>query len=184
MHRITVRKQIRFANLLLSPRGVEHHRLSCTASPECDCQPYLRMCKEKCFACLKRGALPKFAIANGNWFGQLPDHLRNMTLGTRSLLRPVHNSGHLVAFSSKKNIGGTSITGHIYSNRLDTPLVRMRLPLEPSEVPVRAIVVSPFNKDETIIQKAKIAAMKKNYIIDSEVIEQTLKFEWISHGKN
>ena len=26
--------------------------------------------------------------------------------------------------------------------------------------------------------------MKKNYIIDPEVIEQTLKFEWISHGKN
>ena len=166
----------RFANLLVSPRGVEHHRLSCTASPECGCQPYLRMCKEKCFACLKRGALPKFAIANGNWFGQLPDHLQNMTLGTRSLLRPVHNSGHLVAFSSKKNIGGTSITGHIYSNRLDTPLVRTRLPLEPSEVPVRAIVVSPFNKDETIIQKAKIAAMKKNYIIDPGAIKQTLQF--------
>jgi hypothetical protein len=134
------------------------------------------MCKKTCFDCLKRNALPKLAIANGNWFGQLPEQLRNMTLGTRSLLRPVHNSGHLIAYSSKNYVGGTSITGHIYSNRLDTPLVRMSLPLQPSEVPVRVVVVSPFSKDETIIQKAKIAAMKKNYIINPQAIEQTLKF--------
>ena len=168
----------RFSNLLLSSRGIEEHRITCTPDgiSECDCQPFLRMCKKTCFDCLKRNALPKLAIANGNWFGQLPEQLRNMTLGTRSLLRPVHNSGHLVAYSSKNYIGGTSITGHIYSNRLDTPLVRMSLPLQPSEVPVRVVVVSPFSKDETIIQKAKIAAMKKNYIINPQAIEQTLKF--------
>jgi hypothetical protein len=168
----------RFSNLLLSSRGIEEHQITCTPDgiSECDCQPFLRMCKKTCFDCLKRNALPKLAIANGNWFGQLSEQLRNMTLGTRSLLRPVHNSGHLVAYSSKNYVGGTSITGHIYSNRLDTPLVRMSLPLQPSEVPVRVVVVSPFSKDETIIQKAKIAAMKKNYIINPQAIEQTLKF--------
>ncbi|EFX84235.1 hypothetical protein DAPPUDRAFT_239224 [Daphnia pulex] len=169
----------RFAKFLLSPRGIEKHRSSCTPDgiSDCDCKPFLRICKKKCYDCLKRNALPKLAVANGNWFGQLPEQLRNMTLGTRSLVRPVHNSGHLVAYSSKTYVGGTSITGHIYSNRLDTPLVRMSLPLQPSEVPLRVIVVSPFSKDETIIQKAKIAARKKNYIIDPKAIEETLNLE-------
>ena len=166
----------RFANLLLSPRGVEHHRLSCSASEDCDCQPLLRICNKTCFACLKRGGLPNFSIANGNWFGQFPDAVRSMTLGARSLLRPVHNSGHLVAYSSKKFNGGTSITGHVYSNRLDTPLIRTSIPLQPGDVPVHVIVLSPFNKDETIILRAKIAAMQKNYIIDPAAIKQTLQF--------
>ncbi|KZS03333.1 Uncharacterized protein APZ42_033970 [Daphnia magna] len=52
----------------------------------------------------------------------------------------------------------------------------MSLPLQPSEVPLRVFFVSPFTKDEKIIQKAKIAAMKKNYIIDPKAIEQTLNF--------
>jgi hypothetical protein len=52
----------------------------------------------------------------------------------------------------------------------------MGLPLQPCEVPLRVIVVSPFSKNETIIQKAKIAAMKKNYIIDPKAIEESLSF--------
>lgn len=168
---------VRFQNLLLSSRGIEKHRLSCaTSNSQCNCEPFLRICRKRCFDCLAGGALPKYAIANGNWFGQLPHHLQEMTLGTRSLLRPVHNSGHLVAYSSKNHAGGTSITGHIYSNKLDTPLIRMKIPLNPSEVPVRVIVVSPFSKDDTIVHQAKIAAMKKNYIINPEAIEETLNF--------
>ena len=113
----------RFDKLLLSPRGIEKHSLDCQAEAKskCDCHPQLRFCNKNCFDSLKQGSLPKFAIANGLWFGQLPEHLRNMTLGTRSLVRPVHSSGHLVAYSPKSYIGGIKITGHIYSNRLDTP---------------------------------------------------------------
>ena len=70
-----------------------------------------------------------------------------MTLGARSLLRPVHNSGHLVAYSSKKFIGGTSITGHVYSNRLDTPLIRTSIPLQPGDVPVRVMTQVEFDKE-------------------------------------
>jgi len=98
---------------------------------------------KKCLKCLKQGGLPKFSIANGLWLGQLPEELRDMILGTCSLVRPVHSSG------PKTYIGGTKITGHIYSNRLDTPLVHKNLPMDPSEVPLRAIVVSPFAKDAT-----------------------------------
>ena len=169
--------RLRFDKLLLSPRGVEKHRFDCRAdfATECDCKPQLRICDKKCFKCLKQGGLPKFSIANGLWFGQLPEHLREMTLGTRSLIRPVHSSGHLVAFSPKNYVGGTKITGHIYSNRLDTPLVCKSLPLDPSEVPLRAIVVSPFSKDATIIYKAKIASMQKNYVVNREQVLGTLE---------
>ncbi|KAK4007525.1 hypothetical protein OUZ56_012682 [Daphnia magna] len=89
-----------------------------------------------------------------------------MTLGTRSLVRLVHNSGHFVANSSNTYVGGTSITGHIYSNRLDTTLLPKR------GSPSRYC----RSKDETIILKAKIVAMKKNYIINPKAIEQTLNF--------
>ncbi|XP_045030543.1 uncharacterized protein LOC116936604 [Daphnia magna] len=168
----------RFAKLVLSPRGIEKDRLSCTPDgiSDCDCKPFLRICKKKCYDCLKRNALPKLAIANGNWFGQLPEQLRNMRLGPRRVVRQVHNSGHFVSYSSQTYVRVTSITGHIYSNGLDTTLVRMSLPLQPSEVPLRVIVVPRFSKNETIIEKAKIAAMKKNYIIDPKAIEQTLNF--------
>ncbi|KAI9555937.1 hypothetical protein GHT06_018476 [Daphnia sinensis] len=54
----------------------------------------------------------------------------------------------------------------------------MSLPLQPSEVPLRVIVVSPFTKDETIIQKAKIAAMKKNCTIDPKAIELLTTFDF------
>ena len=166
----------RFHKLLLSPRGIEKHRLDCRADIdcECDCEPQLRFCNEKCFKCLKQGGLPKFSIAIGLWFGQLPEELRNMTLGTRSLVRPVHSSGHLVAYSPKAYIGGTKITGHIYSNHLDTPLVHKNLPMDPSEVALRAIVVSPFAKDATIIHKAKIASMQKNYVVSRQQVFDTL----------
>ncbi|KAK4003839.1 hypothetical protein OUZ56_005590 [Daphnia magna] len=133
----------RFAKLVLSPRGIEKDRLSCTPDgiSDCDCKPFLRICKKKCYDCLKRNALPKLAIANGNWFGQLPEQLRNMRLGPRRVVRQVHNSSHFVSYSSQTYVRGTSITGHIYSNGLDTTLVRMSLPLQPSEVPLRVIVV-------------------------------------------
>ena len=110
----------RFDKLLFFPRGIEKHRLDCRAdfATGCDCKPKLRICVKKRFKCLKQGRLPKFSIANGLWFGQLPEHLREVTLGTRSLIRPVHSSGHLVAFSPKNYIGGTTINGHIYSNRI------------------------------------------------------------------
>ena len=40
----------RFDKLLLSPRGIEKHRLDCRANVdcECDCEPQLRFCNKKC----------------------------------------------------------------------------------------------------------------------------------------
>ena len=56
----------------------------------------------------------KFAIAQGNWIGQLPEELHNMTYGSRSLIRPMQSFGRLTAFY---NGGGMRLTGHVYSNK-------------------------------------------------------------------
>ena len=161
----------RFDKLLLSRRGIEKHPLDCRKDVDsgCDCEPQLRFCNKKCLKCLKQGGLPKFSIANGLWFGQLPEELRDMTLCTRSLIRPVHSSG------PKTYKGGTKITGHIYSNRLDKTVVHKNLSMDPREVPLRAIVVYLFAKDATIIQKAKIASTQKSYVVGRQQVFPTLQ---------
>ena len=72
----------RFKHILLSPRGLHLHRRNCDKN-SCDCVPHLRICKKQCYSKLERGNLPKYAIANGNWIGQLPPDLRKMTFGTK-----------------------------------------------------------------------------------------------------
>ena len=66
----------RFHHVLLSPRGVEQHALSCIADHhQCVCAPKLRICnkiKGCSNAFFKRKRTPKFAIAQGNWIGHLP----------------------------------------------------------------------------------------------------------------
>ena len=76
-------------NVLLSPRGVFRQ----DAETFCECR--LIFCQD-CYRALKQKRLPKFAIANGNWFGQLPPNLQNMTYGTLALLRPIQTFGRLV----------------------------------------------------------------------------------------
>lgn len=133
----------RFKNILLSSGGIESHRRICNHE-NCKCAPHIRICKQKCFKSLKRKVIPKFSIANGNWFGQLTSHLNNMSYGTKSLLRPVNISGWLASFNSQTYAGGTKMTGHVYSTKLDTPFVRKYVPLDPSDVSIRVIIVLPF----------------------------------------
>ena len=125
----------RFKNLLLSPRGLK--------TPDCDCQLKQNLCcvyrfyiceTPGCFQSLRRGTIPKFAIAQGNWIGLLPKELQNMTYGSRCLIRPMQSFGRMAAFY---NGGGMRLTGHVYSNKLNTPLVRKKLPIKPEDVPVR-----------------------------------------------
>ena len=164
----------------MSPRGIEKHRRRCNQD-NCGCKPRIRICRNKCFKALERKAIPKFSIANGNWFGQLPPDLHNMTFGTKSLIRPVHVAGRLVAYSTKSYVGGTRMTGHIYSTKLDTPFVRKSIPLQPSEVPVRVLVVSPFSDDKSAHNQGKLASAKKEYIINPEQIKNTIAF-WNAVG--
>ena len=164
----------------MSPRGIEKHRRRCNQD-NCGCKPRIRICRNKCFKALERKAIPKFSIANGNWFGQLPPDLHNMTFGTKSLIRPVHVAGRLVAYSTKSYVGGTRMTGHIYSTKLDTPFVRKSIPLQPSEVPVRVLVVSPFCDDKSAHNQGKLASAKKEYIINPEQIKNTIAF-WNAVG--
>ena len=87
----------------------------------------------------RRGTIPKFATANGNWIGQLPEELREMTFGSRFLIHPIHSFGRVAAFHKG---GGSRLTSHMYSNKLNTPFVWNKLPINPAEV--RAIVMSPL----------------------------------------
>ncbi len=68
------------------------------------------------------------------------------------------------------------LTGHVYSNKLNTPLVRKKLPINPSDVPVRVLVVSPLATDSSVVARARMASIKEEYIIEPEKITATLKF--------
>ena len=164
----------RFKNLLLSPRGLK--------TPDCDCQLKQNSCcvyrfyicdKPGCFQSLRRGTIPKFAIAQGNWIGLLPKELQNMTYGSRCLIRPMQSFGRMAAFYNGR---GMRLTGHVYSNKLSTPLVRKKLPIKPEDVPVRVLVVSPLATDASATARARMASIKKEYVIEPEKINATLQF--------
>jgi hypothetical protein len=149
---------VRLRNLLLSPRGLQLHRNQCEDLNSCCCSPKLYICTTGCLKSIRAGTTPKFAIAQGNWIGQLPPHLRNMTYGTLSLLRPVQSFGRMVSYSSSASgMGGTRLTGHLYSTKLNTTLVRSKIPLHPRDAPVKVLVVSPFASDKSAAAKAKMA---------------------------
>ena len=74
------------------------------------------------------------------------------------------------------NGGGTRLTGHLYSNKLNTPLVRKKLPINPGDVPVRVLVTSPLATDSSAVARAKLASIKSDYIIEPDKISATLQF--------
>lgn len=168
----------RFKYLLLSPRGLLVHVDDCQQKSDCCCSPQLNICVASgCLQALRRGKCPKFAIAQGNWIGQLPPHLSNMAYGTLALLRPIQSFGRMVSYSSSTSpTGGTRLTGHLYSTRLNTTLVRQRIPLEPRDAPVKVLLVSQFASDKSASARAKIARTKQDYTIEPEKIKQTLQF--------
>jgi hypothetical protein len=118
----------------------------------------LRICHQAgCVAALKRGVIPKFSIANGNWIGQLPSPLRSMSYGTRCLLRPIQSFGRITTFTSGKcPTGGSRLTGHVYSVKLNSQLLRTSVPFDAKDSPVRVLVLSPFASDASAAFQAKI----------------------------
>lgn len=144
----------RFHRTLLSPRGIETHDSTCTSKANCSCTIKLRVCTKPkgCSDTIfinKR--TPKLAIAQGNWIGHLPSHFNNMTYGTRSLLRPIQSFGRLTSYFGSKFAGGRmGLTGHMYSSRLDTPVVRSKIPISPADAPTRVLVLSPFATDQLL----------------------------------
>jgi hypothetical protein len=171
----------RFKHLLLSPRGIERN---VKIGPMGSNTIGLRICHQAgCVSALKRGVIPKFSIANGNWIGQLPPSLRSMSYGTRCLLRPVQSFGRITTFTSSKcPTGGSRLTGHMYSVKLNTQIVRTSVPLDTKDSPVRVLVLSPFASDASAALQAKIAQAKSDYIIEPDKITGTVQF-W-KHVKN
>lgn len=159
-----------FKNVLLSPDGVLTHLSNCTNDGICKCVPHLHICNHTgmrtCFANLKKGKLPKFSIANGNWVGHLPSDLSDLTYGSRSIMRPVQTFGRIVSFSGNSGPGGASLKGHVYSTRLKTDFVRQKVPIVPGQTPVRVLVVSPFSSDASAFDQGKLASTKNDYIIE------------------
>lgn len=107
-----------FQNVLLSPRSVLEHRRDCRRTDSCnscDCIRRLVICKTwGCLSSLLKSNHPKFAIANGKYFGHLPPQLSNLTYGTACLLRPVQSYGRLVEFCGQSNVlFGSRLIGHM-----------------------------------------------------------------------
>lgn len=164
-----------FCGLLLSPWGLQtSHENNCEGNSDSCCPSKLFVCEaNRCLQALKRGTIPKFAIAQGNYVGQLPTELKDLTIASRSLIRPVQSHGRLAAFL---NNGGYRITGHVYSNKLNTALVREKLPLLPEDAPLRVLVTSPFASDRSTVLRAKVARIKEEYVIQREKIAQVLQY--------
>jgi hypothetical protein len=66
--------------------------------------------------------------------------------------------------------------------KLDSQIVRTRIPLDPSESPIRVLVLSPFVSDASAAYQAKIAQTKRDYIIMPEKIRATIQF--LKHVRN
>lgn len=71
---------------------------------------------------------------------------------------------------------GTRLTGHLYSTRLNTTIVRQQIPLASRDARVKVLLVSPFTTDKSAATRAKLASMKCDYTIQPEMIKQTLQF--------
>lgn len=183
---------VRFKGILLSPRGVVHHDdncmslntsdLSSSRSIEmCSCVSKLRICTtgshNNCFnSIFVSRKIPKFAIAQGNFIGYLPEKLDALSFGSRCLLRPVHSFGRLTSFYGKQcKSGGVSLKGHMYSSILDTCLVRKKIPISPFDVPIRVVVVSPFCSNEKTFSCLKLASTKSQYVIQPDLIKELLQ---------
>ncbi len=70
---------------------------------------------------------------------------------------------------------GTRLTGHVYSNKLNTTLIRKTVPILASNVPMRVVIVFPNASDKNAFSKAKIARME-NFIIESSKSDEALRY--------
>jgi hypothetical protein len=164
----------RFQGLLISPRGLEIHHKKCLVKYQNCCESQLYICVTNgCLTALQHNKIPKFAIAHGNYIGQLPEAIREMTFASRSLIRPITSFGRMACYS---DTSGTRLTGHVYSNRLNTALVRQKLPMAPATTAIRVLIVSPMASDQTAVSRGKMASVKSDYIIEPEKIASSLRF--------
>ena len=136
----------------------------CSDTP-CDCATVLCICTN-CVEFLKRNRLPKYAVAKSNFVSQLPASLCNMSAGTRCLIHPAHAYGCLTTYAS------IQLTGHMYFTKLTTTLVRNKIPWNPANVCMRALVVGPFTNDEQAAWQAKVALAKTDYVIQPATIRE------------
>lgn len=165
----------RFKQLLLNRKGIKKKEPEETEQHSGN---VLCICSEHgCLPSLNRGNIPKFSTAQGNYFGQLPLHLRNMSQASLSLIRPVQSFGYLIAYKEDTtNDAAIKLSGHMYSTRLETAMIRKKLPLKPEDAEIRVLVTSPGCKKDNILARAKLAAFKKDYIVEKEKIREALEF--------
>lgn len=168
----------RFKRLLLNVDGIKSLKENYEGNDGEKETTKLCVCTQfGCLGSLKRGNIPKFAIAQGNYFGRLPTHLRNMTHASLSLIRPVQSFGYLISYKEERgNEAALKLSGHMYSTRLETGMIRNKLPLKPEDVPIRVVVTSPGCTKQNMIAKGKLALMKKDYIVEKKKIRETLEF--------
>jgi len=147
----------------------------------CACPPRIRVCNE-CLSSLKAGNRPTKSIANGNFWGWGPPECDDMSYASRVLIRPVQQFGQLTVFDSEQiPHGGTRMTGHQHSTRLDVPLVSKTLPISASSAPTRAVVVSGFASKRFKIRQADLAKAKDKFIVQPDKMRAMLNF-WVAHN--
>jgi hypothetical protein len=141
----------RVASLLLSPRGVGPATLDSTIVYTCtSCLGSLRETSQKMKGGKRGGALkpPRWAIANGNFVGQMPPDIAALepTPAELALISPVFKTAQLVIVRAQRQTGGPGqfkLQSHTCSYELDVEKVIKSLPLRPSEVPFRVLISGP-----------------------------------------
>ena len=81
--------------------------------------------------------------------------------------------GRLASFN---RVEESRLTGHMYSNKLNRPVIYSKLPIQPCAIPVRVLVVLPLATDASTEARVKMATLKEDYIIQRDKIAAALAF--------
>jgi hypothetical protein len=159
------------------------------------------VCKE-CMTKLKKGHLPKLALANSMWIGDIPFELSVLTLPERVLIAQHFPAVHIVKlFPQTKGARSTNcaLRGNVLTYRLDTDkiasMVEGNIMPNPSQViasTIRVTIIGPKNiRERTMpgflwVRRSRICAalvwLKANNPLYAEIIISDERLEMLTEN--
>ena len=115
-------------NITRKERKTEYDSVSCLDGPILE--PNLQYICTRCHKSMTAGKVPKVALANGMWLGQVPSELADLTFAEQLLVARVRHNRCLVRVSS----GWHKMTANAISFANPTPIVYDVLPLPKDEL--------------------------------------------------
>jgi hypothetical protein len=204
-----VQSYVRVKPLLLSPRGVGINPSGEVVLNSCEsCLTSLKGTTARLEKLLKSGKLsktkeakrqkeiallapPRFAIANKNFCGVMPEYLAKLkpTKAELAMISPVFKTGLLVVVRAEKQKGGPGqykMESHTSSYELDVKQVIKSLPLCPEDVPFKVLITGPkkanlraqvgerFNVRRAVVRKLLLHLKACNQYFRDIVIDEEM----------